>query len=177
VTTPLLKYPGGKRKVAAKLLEAYAPKGDYAVVDLCTGGGSYLHAAYDAGCRNLHAADASPFTHQWWMLSRKGRNPCAFIDELQERSPFTEERYYILRDTPLNLLGLTDLYILNRLGFNGLVRYNKSGGYNVPWGKRTQIPIPSLEAVANQRAASSHSVVITKTYCSDQTFRVLQSTS
>ena len=32
------------------------------------------------------------------------------------------------------------LLYLNKLGFNGLFRLNKSGGYNVPWGKKAKMP-------------------------------------
>lgn len=38
---------------------------------------------------------------------------------------------------------------LNRFGFNGLCRYNKSGGFNVPYGHPTRLPrFPRYEMLA-----------------------------
>lgn len=59
------------------------------------------------------------------------------------------ERYYALR-TEFNLA--TDLYqraviflYLNRHGYNGLCRYNLSGGYNVPFGRYKKPYFPKQE--------------------------------
>ena len=61
----------------------------------------------------------------------------------------TEQRYYELRDEFNNaqdplLKSLIFLY-MNRHGYNGLCRYNKSGGYNVPFGRYTKPYFPRQE--------------------------------
>lgn len=83
-------------------------------------------------------------------LKADGEN---FIDQLEEffSGPVnTQEKYYELRDE-FNALELNEdnkvkramLFIyLNRHCFNGLCRYNKSGGFNVPYGKYKKVHFP-----------------------------------
>ncbi len=66
----------------------------------------------------------------------------------------TEKAYYKLRDefntNRVNLGARRDALFLylNRHGFNGLCRYNKSGGFNVPFGRYANPGLP-LEALEN----------------------------
>ena len=60
-----------------------------------------------------------------------------------------QERYYALRQ---EFNSATDLYqraviflYLNRHGYNGLCRYNQSGGYNVPFGRYQKPYFPKKE--------------------------------
>ena len=57
--------------------------------------------------------------------------------------------YYSIRDEFNNIQdpyrrAVLFLY-LNRHGYNGLCRYNKSGGYNVPFGRYVKPYFPELE--------------------------------
>lgn len=60
--------------------------------------------------------------------------------------------YYSVRDlfnkrTASSLeMGAMFLY-LNKFGFNGLCRYNQSGAFNVPSGKRKNVAVPGVEII------------------------------
>lgn len=59
--------------------------------------------------------------------------------------------YYEVRENFRNLKNNQSIFVrasmfiyLNRFGFNGMVRYNKNGGFNVPVGKQSGNSIPSI---------------------------------
>ena len=47
-----------------------------------------------------------------------------------------EDHYYEVRDRFNSSHGPLDFLFLNRAGFNGLVRFNSNGGYNVPFCRK-----------------------------------------
>lgn len=148
---PLLKYPGGKRKVALPLLREIG--GDRkALVDLCCGAGAYLHAACRLGYTTLHAADASPLIQAWWWGSRFG-DRCATRAKLSRSWPISKREYYDLRARVPDLTP-SDIYLLNRAGYNGLSSFNRAGGYNVAYGKVTEVRAPDPAAVSEHFAVA-----------------------
>ena len=66
------------------------------------------------------------------------------VTQLAERT-FSEPDYYALRsefnDTSDNLRRSVLFFALNRLGYNGLCRYNLSREYSVPWGHRSEFKL------------------------------------
>jgi len=143
--TPLLKYPGGKRKKAAAIAASFDDKTPFC--DLFVGSGAVSLAARARNPERWHVGgEASSFTHAWWEGWLMGKDPCR---------PPTLERddavYYALRERFNEGAALTlgELYYLNKVGFNGLVRFNGMGGYNVSVGKAASptIPAPDLEQV------------------------------
>lgn len=79
------------------------------------------------------------------------------IDEIR-KIPINEETYYKVRamkpaDLPLAARAARMIY-LNKTDFNGLYRVNKSGGFNVPWGKWKPGKLPTTCDEENLRACS-----------------------
>jgi DNA adenine methylase len=84
------------------------------------------------------------------------RNKSAFIREvnlLAERE-FDKEDYLKLRNT-FNSTSLDDaplqravlFYAMNRLGYNGLCRYNLKRKYSVPWGNRSKLTLDPRKSI------------------------------
>jgi len=140
-----LKWAGGKyslSEVIAKIL----PK-DGTLIEPFVGAGSiFLNTNYDHYILNDINQD---LINLYKILQT---NPDAFI---QDAKAFfidknnQSEVYYQLREEfnasdDSYFRSLIFLY-MNRYGYNGLCRYNKSGGYNVPFGKYKQPYFPEKE--------------------------------
>ncbi|MCL6445345.1 MAG: Dam family site-specific DNA-(adenine-N6)-methyltransferase, partial [Alicyclobacillus sp.] len=69
------------------------------------------------------------------------------------------ERYYALREafneTADTRLKAALFVYLNRHGYNGLCRYNKDGGFNVPFGRYAKPYFPELEMLAFAKKAQA----------------------
>lgn len=129
---PILKWAGGKRQLLPSLTP-FIPKKMNRYIEPMIGGGAMLMALSP---KNAVIADSNPELINFY------RSIVAEMDELiaQYNSwPFDEAFFYKLRAerfedlTPIYAAART-LY-LNRACFNGLYRVNRSGGFNVPWGK------------------------------------------
>lgn len=137
---PFLKWPGGKRRLAARILSLLPREG--CLIEPFVGAGGVFLASEHA---DLVLNDSNPDLMAVYMALQ--RNPAAFI--AQARALFSgeylsREAYLRLRDefnalTPGFRRAVLFIY-LNRHGFNGLCRYSLSGRYNVPWGKPSVTP-------------------------------------
>ena len=141
---PPLKWAGGKRWLVPKLLPIWQPHAHRRLVEPFAGG-----MAVTLGLRPKKA-----------LVNDINKDLINFYSEIQTGwrmgfpdDPFnayrnialenTSDAYYQNR-TLFNAKGKDEVsprrkailfYYLNRTGFNGLCRYNKSGGFNVPFGK------------------------------------------
>jgi DNA adenine methylase len=81
----------------------------------------------------------------------------AVIEELG-RHEYDEEKYYAVRDIPPSDLSpaarAARTIYLNKTGYNGLYRVNKSGRFNVPFGRYTNPGFRSPDSLENLRACS-----------------------
>jgi DNA adenine methylase len=131
-----LKYAGGKRHLVPKLAQVYDAHRHCRLVEPFVGGMSVA-----LGLQPMVAllADVNPHLINFYAWLRRG----LVIDEVEMAND--ELRYYFNRDR-FNELIQTDagrhgkeaaalFYFLNRTGFNGLCRFNRSGQFNVPFGK------------------------------------------
>jgi DNA adenine methylase len=129
---PILKWAGGKRQLLPSL-SPFVPKKMNRYIEPMIGGGALLLALSP---QNAVIADSNPELINFY------RSIVADMDELiaQYNSwPFDEAFFYKLRaerfeDLTPTYAAARTLY-LNRACFNGLYRVNRSGGFNVPWGK------------------------------------------
>lgn len=142
---PLVKWIGGKTKLAPKILERMPSKIEGTYFEPFVGGGAVFCALYNAGRIAGHVVlnDNSP--HMMKLLDVVRSNPLSLIEELR-----TYERRYA--DAP-TLESASNLYLaerdawndghqaparfvfLKQTSFNGLWRENKSGEMNAAWGK------------------------------------------
>ncbi len=141
---PFLKYPGGKRKYADRILERLQLDSRERLVVPFTGGGAVAIAAMSENpARPTLLADLSPEVANTWMAVR---DEVEFvIEELEMITEIyyegdalqRESDYYDVRLHPKSLDPAVRTVFLNHLGFNGLQRVNRKGEPNVPWGKDT----------------------------------------
>lgn len=135
VVKPPLKWAGGKRWQVPHLLKLWAGHERRRLVEPFCGGLSVsLGLSPDRALLN----DVNPhlINFYWWVKSGL---------EIEIPMANDEALYYQHRDRFNDLIAerlasgteaASLFYYLNRTGFNGLCRFNQSGKFNVPFGKR-----------------------------------------
>lgn len=142
-----LKWAGGKKKITSEIASLLPKKGKKRLVEPFVGGGSvFLNLEFD----EYLLVDMNKDLINLFNIVKT--QSTEFITEAQKF--FTgdnnqPEKYYDFRtqfnqSTDPYERSLLFLY-LNRHGYNGLCRYNKSGGYNVPFGRYKHPYFPKEE--------------------------------
>lgn len=138
VLTPPLKWAGGKRWQVPHLKPLWAPHRHRRLVEPFCGGLAVTLALVP---RRALVNDANPHLINFYRWLQKGLR----IDLPMEND---EKLFYQHRDRFNALLGAGKgetreaaglFYFLNRTGFNGLCRFNRSGEFNVPFGRYARI--------------------------------------
>lgn len=142
-----LKWAGGKKKVINDIASLLPSKGKRRLVEPFVGGGSvFLNLEFD----EYLLVDMNKDLINLFNIIKN--QPKAFINDAQKffnGDNNQPEKYYDFRSQfnqssdPYER-SLLFLY-LNRHGYNGLCRYNKSGGYNVPFGRYKHPYFPKEE--------------------------------
>ena len=146
MTRPFLKYPGNKYRLVDRI-RALLPTDKDVLIELCAGSCAvFLGTDYKAAILNDANTD---LINLYRTLQYRG---ATFIEDA--RSFFvpknnTPEVYYRYRD---RFNRSRDAYerallflFLGRHNYNGMIRYNASGGYNVPAGKYKKVYFPAEE--------------------------------
>lgn len=143
---PLVKWPGGKTTIAPLIAEHYDRHLRY--VSLFAGGlGDVMTIGPDRASINDYWG---PIVNLYQQI-QNGLEAIAYEG--------TEDRYYLARDEFNSQLGESTpetanlLYYLLRTGYNGLVRTNKKGELNVPFGKPAKGDHKYLTDFSEYRAA------------------------
>jgi DNA adenine methylase len=136
--SPPLKWAGGKRWLVPALQEIWLRHADRRLVEPMCGG-----LAVTLGLRPTRALlnDVNPHLINFYSWLRRG---LAIKNQMANDQDF----FYKARDQFNDLVrsgcaateeaaGL--FYFLNRTGFNGLCRFNRSGQFNVPFGRYAKI--------------------------------------
>ena len=142
-----LKWAGGKKKIISEIASLLPRKGKKRLVEPFVGGGSvFLNLEFD---EYLLADMNKDLINLFNIIKNQSSD---FIKDAQKF--FNEdnnhsEKYYSYRSQFNQSVdqyerSLLFLY-LNRHGYNGLCRYNKSGGYNVPFGRYKHPYFPKAE--------------------------------
>ncbi|MGL4473846.1 MAG: Dam family site-specific DNA-(adenine-N6)-methyltransferase [Shewanella sp.] len=151
-----LKWAGGKYKLVDTLRQ-YLPTGKRLVEPFVGAGSVFLNTDYDSyllcdinqDLINLyeivkHSPDA-------YIKASKA----LFVPEMNQKEAYYQNRLAFNASTDSFERSVLFLY-LNRHGFNGLCRYNRKGGFNVPFGSYKKPYFPEAElrafAVKAQRA-------------------------
>ncbi|WP_028025905.1 Dam family site-specific DNA-(adenine-N6)-methyltransferase [Enterovibrio calviensis] len=142
-----LKWAGGKYSLVDDIRK-HLPEGKKLIEPFIGAGSVFLNTDYE----HYRLADINPDLINLYNLLKQ--EPQRYIDDV--RTLFTQEynqkeAYLSIREefnatTDPYLRSLYFLY-MNRHGFNGLCRYNKKGGFNVPFGsyKKPYFPQAELE--------------------------------
>lgn len=145
---PFLKWAGGKYRLIDRIA-ASLPPGKRLIEPFLGSGAVFLNTQYE---RYL-LADINPdLIHLYRTLQQERSEFIEYSRELFQPQWNRSERYYELRAefneiSPGIRKSALFLY-LNRHGYNGLCRYNLSGGFNVPFGKYKKPYFPANEMLA-----------------------------
>lgn len=149
-----LKWAGGKKKLVDDIKQLLPSRGKKRLIEPFIGGGSvFLNSDF----KEYLLLDMNKDLINLFNILKSDSSK--FIAEAEHyfQSKYNiEEQYYELREEfnksadPF-VRSLIFLY-MNRHGYNGLCRYNKSGGYNVPFGryKKPYFPKAELEFFAEK---------------------------
>lgn len=157
---PILKYPGGKRKLYP-WIEEHMPHVDCDVyVEPFIGAGSVLLSKQPKGTIWINDLNPHLFDLYSFLLSHTDSELQILLDELDRMfdtllsmvDPVDQSLYYSETRKAFNMRsGLSDiqmlahLIFLNRTCFNGLFRVNSKGEFNVPFGQYKNFNLVSLE--------------------------------
>ncbi len=141
---PVLKWPGGKSRLSGEIAGALA-RGKRLVEPFAGSGAVFLNTDFPSYLLCDANGDLVSFYRE---LSRDAEN---FIEECRELfADGNAKDAYLRRRERFNALpegrerSALFLY-LNRFGYNGLVRYNARGLYNVPFGRHAKPYFPEAE--------------------------------
>lgn len=130
---PLLKWPGGKRKLLKEIFPLIGRFNSY--YEPFVGGGALFFALHPA---RAYLSDANPELINVYVQVRD--NVDALVGELRKLLNSEAEYYQVRGRRPRSDLGkAARMLYLARLSFNGIYRLNKSGQFNVPYGKKTHL--------------------------------------
>lgn len=135
---PPLKWAGGKRWQVPHLRTLWADHKHRRLVEPFCGG---LAVTVGLSPDRAFLNDINPHLINFYRSLKRGlRTSAAMMNN--------ERLYYEQRDRFNQLLAVGNVdseeaaalfYYLNRTGYNGLCRFNQSGGFNVPFGRYAQI--------------------------------------
>lgn len=135
---PFLRWVGGKSRSANAIRSLLPRKIDVYSEGFLGGGAVFWQLAEEGRFREAIITDVN----QELVVTTCAVRDCveSVITEISKilRKPIGKSDYYALRaKKPKDPAKVAARMIaLNKLGYNGLYRVNKSGGFNSPWGKR-----------------------------------------
>lgn len=132
--TPLLKWAGGKRQLVEVILESLPQRIDTYYEPFVGGGAIFFALAAERRFKKAVLSDQNRELIETYVAVRDD------VDEvLGELSllPHSEADYYRIRASAPRKAArrAARMIYLNRTGYNGLYRVNRSGRFNVPFGR------------------------------------------
>lgn len=142
---PFLKWAGGKKNHVPIILEMLGKRTFRTYVEPFVGGGAMFFGLAEHGVfERAVISDLNEELISCYQMVRAAPGD-VHTEILYWANPWTEKRYYFVRDVRMlasfpSAARAARTIFLNKAGFNGLYRLNRSGGFNVPWGKRKKAP-------------------------------------
>lgn len=142
--SPLLKWPGGKRRLLTAIREHLPERYGRYFEPLC--GGAALFFSLEEPHATLN--DVNPDLIECYQtVAQSSENVIDILSGL----PNTEETYYHVRswrgENPVERSA--KMLYLCRLSFNGIYRVNLRGEYNVPYGRKTHVSSYDANLIRN----------------------------
>jgi DNA adenine methylase len=144
-TKPFLKWAGSKYRCLDHILGSL-PMSNRLIEPFTGSGAIFMNTTYPS---YLLAEGNLDLIHLFTYIQKEGQSFIAYCEQLFNDTNNCDEKYYMIRQKfnqcsePRQRAALF-LY-LNRHGYNGLCRYNLSGGYNVPFGRYKKPYFPRKE--------------------------------
>ena len=133
---PVLKWAGGKRQLLPQILARLPEQIDTYYEPFVGGGAVFFALAGSSRFKRAVLGDRnSNLMAVYQALQKEPRRVIQRLKRYQESH--SEEAYYEVRERePSSLVEkAARILYLNRTGFNGLYRVNRSGKFNVPFGR------------------------------------------
>lgn len=142
---PFLKWAGNKLRIIERVKQ-HLPKGKRLVEPFAGSAAVFLNTDYES---YLLCDSNRDLIDLYILLQKRGEKFIEQAEELFTARNNHAERYYKFRDefnqcTDKSRRAALFIY-LNRHGYNGLCRYNASGGFNVPFGRYKSPYFPADE--------------------------------
>jgi len=161
VSRPLLKWAGGKTQLIPNLIEAM-PKSFNNYIEPFVGGGALF---FHLSPKSAVIADSNSELISLYQQIAKDYKP---VLKLLEKMPNDEEFFYQERAKQYENLGAIHAaartIYLNRTCFNGLYRVNKSGGFNVPYGRYKEPKIADAQLLKSASEALNGKTIVLGDY-------------
>ncbi|MCG6887072.1 MAG: Dam family site-specific DNA-(adenine-N6)-methyltransferase [Proteobacteria bacterium] len=145
---PFLKWAGNKYRLLPRI-HAMLPTGSRLIEPFAGSGAVFLNTRFEHYLLTDTNAD---LINLYTILQEEGPTFIRSCRRYFSGEHNNAESYYHFRDRfnhSTNLRNKAALFVyLNRHGYNGLCRYNASGGYNVPFGRYKRPYFPEREMLA-----------------------------
>jgi DNA adenine methylase len=128
---PIVKWAGGKRWLVPRVEKIWRHYSDRRLVEPFCGG---LAIALGLQPKKALLNDINPYLINLYLRIQEGLDPSG-ADFRNDEVYYYEIRDQFNSSSELTKEAALRFYYLNHTGFNGLCRFNKKGGYNVPFGK------------------------------------------
>lgn len=151
---PFLKWVGGKRQLLPRILPMVPDKIGTYYEPFLGGGALFFALANELRFERARLSDANIELVRTYMAVRN--NVEGVLAALAQHNNTRDHFLWVRSLAPENLDGVecaARMIFLNRCGFNGLYRVNKSGKFNVPFGDNPSVP-PTFVDPDVLRAAS-----------------------
>jgi DNA adenine methylase len=139
---PFLKWAGNKKSIIHRIIPLL-PKGKRLIEPFCGSAAVFLNTDYE---QNLIADNNQDLINLFLQLQQQPKNFINYCQRYFLEDNNNSQKYYQLRDnfnqTSNKKIRAALFLYLNKHGFNGLCRYNKSGIFNVPFGLNKAINLP-----------------------------------
>lgn len=156
VVKPFLKWAGGKSQLLSEIeqrLPSFITNEKFNYVEPFVGSGAVLFFLINKYRKNMHKVIINDLNKRLiYLYETIIESPLDLIDkvndiniEYKKLSEENKKSYYLKKRKLFNELSVvtknkldisTYFLFLNKTGFNGMYRENKSGNYNVPFGKQ-----------------------------------------